>query len=111
MNRRGCNRRAVLDINESFVVRGMNVSQWFSPPKAAGAFLFRIISTIFTLVLAFAAPRESHAAAARPLRIAYLFTSGTMASMWMAKETGGVAQEGVDVEKIFLSSIFPLPAL
>jgi len=59
-----------------------------------------------------AAPlRESRAAASRPLRIAYLFTSGTMASMWMAKETGGFAKEGLDVEMISMSSTLALPAL
>src|SRR6266508_1981813 len=89
----------------------MSVCQWFSPPRAAGAFLLPIISTIFTLLLACAAARESHAAAARPLRIAYLFTSGTMASMWMVKETGGFAKEGLDVEMISMSSTLALPAL
>ena len=89
----------------------MSACQGFSPPKAGGAFLLCIISTIFTSLLAFAAARESDAAAARPLRIAYLFTSGTMASMWMAKETGGFAKEGLDVEMISMSSILALPAL
>src|SRR6266508_2831161 len=89
----------------------MNVFQWFSPPKVTEAFLLHITVTIFTLLLAFAAARESQAAAARPLRIAYLFTSGTMASMWMAKESGGFAKEGLDVEMISMSSILALPAL
>ena len=70
-----------------------------------------IISTLFVLTLAIVAASETRAAAARPLRIAYLFTSGTMASMWMAKETGGFAKEGVDVEMISMSSILALPAL
>src|SRR4029450_4113325 len=61
--------------------------------------------------LARARARESDAAAARPLRIAYLFTSGTMASMWMAKETGGFAKEGLDVEVISMSSVLALPTL
>ena len=63
------------------------------------------------LMLAFAAATDTHAVAARPLRIAYLFTSGTMASMWMAKETGGFAKEGLDVEMISMSSTLALPAL
>lgn len=71
----------------------------------------RIVSTLLVLMLAIVAANETHAAAARPLRIAYLFTSGTMASMWMAKETGGFAKEGLDVEMISMSSILALPAL
>jgi NitT/TauT family transport system substrate-binding protein len=70
-----------------------------------------IVSIVFALLLAFAATPETHAAAARPLRIAYLFTSGTMASMWMAKEIGGFAKEGLDVEMISMSSVLALPAL
>lgn len=53
----------------------------------------------------------SHAATPRPLRIAFLFTSGTMASVWMAKESGGFAKEGLDVEMISMSSALALPAL
>lgn len=58
-----------------------------------------------------AAPAICRAAASRPLRIAFLFTSGTMASMWMAKETGAFAKEGLDVEMISMSSTLALPAL
>lgn len=53
----------------------------------------------------------SRAATARPLRIAFLFTSGTMASLWMAKETGAFAKEGLDVEMISMGSALALPAL
>ena len=70
-----------------------------------------IVSTLFISTLVIAAASEAIAAAARPLRIAYLFTSGTMASMWMAKETGGFAKEGLDVEMISMSSTLALPAL
>ena len=73
--------------------------------------LQRIISTFFVLMLAIAVANETHAAATRPLRIAYLLTSGTMASLWMAKETGGFAKEGLDVEVISMSSVLALPAL
>jgi len=34
-----------------------------------------------------------------------------MASMWMAKESGGFAKEGLDVEMISMSSVLALPAL
>ena len=48
---------------------------------------------------------------ARPLRVAYLSTSATMASLWMAKEIGGFAKEGLDVEVISMSSSNAIPAL
>jgi NitT/TauT family transport system substrate-binding protein len=66
---------------------------------------------LFVLTLAIAAANATHAATTRPLRIAYLLTSGTMASLWMAKETGGFAKEGLDVEVISMSSVLALPAL
>jgi NitT/TauT family transport system substrate-binding protein len=69
------------------------------------------ITALIVLILAIAAANETHAAATRPLRIAYLLTSGTMASLWMAKETGGFAKEGLDVEVISMSSVLALPAL
>jgi NitT/TauT family transport system substrate-binding protein len=72
---------------------------------------WRFVSMLFAFTFAIAAANETHAAAARPLRIAYLFTSGTMASLWMAKETGGFAKEGLDVEVISMSSVLALPAL
>jgi ABC-type nitrate/sulfonate/bicarbonate transport system substrate-binding protein len=71
----------------------------------------RILSTLVVATLAITVATETHAAAVRPLRIAFLFTSGTMASMWMAKETGSFAKEGLDVEMISMSSTLALPAL
>ena len=70
-----------------------------------------LASILCAWMLSVATSPESYAAASRPLRIAYLFTSGTMASMWMAKETGGFAKEGLDVEMISMSSTLALPAL
>lgn len=67
--------------------------------------------TTLILLLALIAARETHAAAARPLRIAFLFTSGTMASLWMAKESGAFAKEGLEVEMISMGSTLALPAL
>lgn len=63
------------------------------------------------LLVALLSVNHLHAAAPRPLRIAFLFTSGTMASVWMAKESGGFAKEGLDVEMISMSSALALPAL
>ena len=54
---------------------------------------------------------QLEAAAPRPLRVAYLSTSATMASLWMAKEIGGFAKEKLDVEVLSMSSSLALPAL
>ena len=70
-----------------------------------------IVALMILLALAVGTAQEAHAGTPRPLRIAYLFTSGTMASMWMAKESGGFAKEGLDVEMISMSSVLALPAL
>ena len=70
-----------------------------------------IVSTTLILLFALVASAESRAAAAQPLRIAFLFTSGTMASLWMAKETGAFAREGLDVEMISMGSTLAVPAL
>jgi NitT/TauT family transport system substrate-binding protein len=96
--------------NQFHSVMSTTVSQWFLLPKAGEGFVHRIVLRIFILLI-FATAHESYAAATRPLRIAYLFTSGTMASMWMAKEAGGLAKEGLDVEMISMSSTLALPAL
>ena len=69
-----------------------------------------IISVVIACTLAVLS-HEAHTAATRPLRIAFLFTSGTMASMWMANESGAFAKEGLDVEMISMSSTLALPAL
>jgi len=69
------------------------------------------LSKWIVLVVAILTVNHLHAATARPLRIAFLFTSGTMASVWMAKESGGFAREGLDVEMISMSSALALPAL
>jgi ABC-type nitrate/sulfonate/bicarbonate transport system substrate-binding protein len=67
--------------------------------------------TTLILLLALIAAPETRAAAPRPLRIAFLFTSGTMASLWMAKESGAFAKEGLEVEMISMGSTLALPAL
>jgi ABC-type nitrate/sulfonate/bicarbonate transport system substrate-binding protein len=50
-------------------------------------------------------------AAGRPLRVAYMSTSATMASLWMAKETGAIAREGIDVEVLTINASLAIPAL
>ncbi len=59
----------------------------------------------------FACGSPADAAALRPLRIAYLSTSATMASLWMAKEIGGFTKENLEVEVLSMSSSLALPAL
>jgi NitT/TauT family transport system substrate-binding protein len=48
---------------------------------------------------------------ARPLRVAYLSTSTTMAPVWMAKDSGAFAKEALDVEVLSMSSSSAIPAL
>lgn len=47
----------------------------------------------------------------RPLRVAYLSTSSTMASVWMAKESGAFTREGLDIEVLSMQSTSAIPAL
>ena len=54
---------------------------------------------------------QTGARPSRPLRIAYLSTSATMASVWMAKESGALAKEGLDSEVISMPSSSAIPAL
>ena len=63
------------------------------------------------LILAGHAEAQVSQRPARPLRVAYLSTSATMASLWMAKEIGGFTKEGLDVEVLSMSSSLALPAL
>ena len=48
---------------------------------------------------------------ARPLRVAYLSTSSTMASVWMAKDSGAFAKESLDIEVLSMQSTSAIPAL
>jgi ABC-type nitrate/sulfonate/bicarbonate transport system substrate-binding protein len=47
----------------------------------------------------------------RPLRVAYISTSVTMAPLWMAKEVGGFAKEGVEVEMLSITASVAIPAV
>ena len=47
----------------------------------------------------------------RPLRVAYLSTSTTMAPVWMAKDSGAFAKELLDVEVLSMQSTSAIPAL
>ena len=47
----------------------------------------------------------------RPLRVAYLSTSSTMAPLWMAKDSGALAKENLDIEVLSMQSTSAIPAL
>lgn len=72
-------------------------------------FLFLIFLAFFILIEQ--AEAQTAARATRPLRIAYLSTSATMAPLWMAKETGALAKEGLDHEILTMQSTSAIPAL
>lgn len=73
----------------------------------------RSLGFLFFLCVILSVPWPPHvgATASRPLRIAYLSTSATMASLWMAKETGAIAKEGLDAEILSMTSSVAMPAL
>jgi ABC-type nitrate/sulfonate/bicarbonate transport system substrate-binding protein len=86
---------------------GMAVRLLFS--AEAGAASLRSSPSSMTqaqVTLSQASPR-----AGRPLRVAYLSTSATMASLWMAKEIGGFEKAGVEVEVLSMASSVAIPAL
>jgi len=66
---------------------------------------------LLSVILGIVCPVHVGSAAARPLRVAYMSTSATMASLWMAKETGAIAKEGVDVEVLTIAANVAIPAL
>lgn len=68
-------------------------------------------STGLSFLTAFLFTVNAHAAAPRPLRITYLSNSVTMAPLWMAKETGAIAKEGLDVEILSMTASVAVPAL
>jgi ABC-type nitrate/sulfonate/bicarbonate transport system substrate-binding protein len=47
----------------------------------------------------------------QPLRVAYMSTSVTMAPLWMAKEVGGFAKEGIEVEMLSINASAAMPAV
>lgn len=94
-------------IGNALLLIGMGVRMLFGA-EASAASLQSLPSSMTQaeVTLAQASPRAS-----RPLRVAYLSTSATMASLWMAKEIGGFAKEGVEVEVLSMASSVAIPAL
>ena len=66
---------------------------------------------LFLVVLSNAGWAQPAGRTGRPLRVAYLSTSATMASVWMAKDMGAFAKEGLDIEVLSMSSSSAIPAL
>ena len=68
---------------------------------------------LWSPAMALAVPWHANAQSrpTRPLRVAYLSTTVTMASVWMAKEMGGFAKEGLDIEVLTMQSTSAIPAL
>lgn len=56
-------------------------------------------------------PAHVGGATTRPLRVAYMSNSATMASLWMAKETGALAKEDIDVDVLTINASLAIPAL
>jgi NitT/TauT family transport system substrate-binding protein len=79
----------------------------------AGSFA-RTTRFLLTLTLLLA-PASTHAQSAPrpsgPLRVAYLSTTVTMASVWMAKDMGAFTKEGLDIEVLSMSSSSAIPAV
>ena len=75
--------------------------------------VWSIVSLSAALAFATASPLhgQTSARSARPLRIAYLSTSATMASVWMAKESSALVKEGLETEVISMPSSSAIPAL
>ena len=72
----------------------------------------RVVTVSGALALIGVLPAAAQSTARpRPLRIAYLSTSATMASVWMAKESGALLKEGLDTEVISMPSSSAIPAL
>jgi ABC-type nitrate/sulfonate/bicarbonate transport system substrate-binding protein len=65
------------------------------------------------LFLTFSRPigAQTSARQTRPLRVAYMSTSVTMAPLWMAKEAGGFAKEGIEVEILSITASIAMPAV
>jgi len=78
-------------------------NRWFVP------FFTSLLLTPLFLTLSH--PIGAQTSTQRPLRVAYMSTSVTMAPLWMAKEVGGFAKEGIDVEILSITASIAIPAV
>ncbi|MBM4263336.1 MAG: ABC transporter substrate-binding protein [Deltaproteobacteria bacterium] len=70
-----------------------------------------LLSSMVVVCFFAQAAAQTVARATRPLRVAYLSTSATMAPVWMAKDTGALTKEGLDHEILTMQSTSAIPAL
>ena len=75
----------------------------------------RLLTNLLAVLVLLSGPQganaQSSARSGRPLRVAYLSTSATMASVWMAKDTGAFTKEHLDTEVLSMTSSSAIPAL
>ena len=80
-------------------------------PKSMINFCIGLFVVVVWSLTTAASQAQTTGRPARPLRVAYLSTSTTMAPVWMAKDSGAFAKESLDVEVLSMSSSSAIPAL
>ncbi len=80
-------------------------------PKSMRNFCIGLFVVVVCSLTTVASQAQTTGRSARPLRVAYLSTSTTMAPVWMAKDSGAFAKEALDVEVLSMSSSSAIPAL
>jgi NitT/TauT family transport system substrate-binding protein len=80
-------------------------------PKSMINFCIGLFVVVVCSLTTAASQAQTTGRSARPLRVAYLSTSTTMAPVWMAKDSGAFAKEALDVEVLSMSSSSAIPAL
>ena len=80
-------------------------------PKSMINFCIGLFVVVVCSLTTAASQAQTTGRSARPLRVAYLSTSTTMAPVWMAKESGAFTKEALDVEVLSMSSSSAIPAL
>jgi NitT/TauT family transport system substrate-binding protein len=80
-------------------------NRWFIP------FFTPLLLTALFLTFARPIGAQISARQPRPLRVAYMSASVTMAPLWMAKEVGGFAKEGIEVEILSITASVAMPAV
>jgi ABC-type nitrate/sulfonate/bicarbonate transport system substrate-binding protein len=95
-----------ISANEVKMLNGVRVTTQRSLKIFASLGSVAFFLTLPWQVCAQSAPRQT-----RPLRVAYLSTSATMASVWMAKEIGAFTKEGLEIEVLTMQATSAIPAL
>lgn len=79
--------------------------------KKIGEYLVWLVLSSPALALTLPIHADAQSRPTRPLRVAYLSTTVTMAPVWMGKEIGGFVKEGLDIEVLSLGSSSFMAAL